>query len=777
MKILHLEDQAPAATRVRELLRTEWPDCTVTLAAGKSEFVAALASETYDLILAEFALPDLPGFDALDLARTCTPDVPFIFFTAIPGEDRALHAVHRGAADYVLKHQLFRLPTAVRRALRESAESHSRRQAEAAHRRLLAIFDHTPDFVGMTTTDGRVLYLNASALALIGLPADADLSTKTIADFHPPAVADFLLREAVQEAMRDNTWTGETILLTHEGRQIPVSQVIIAHKNSDGSTGYLSTMMRDLSAQRRHEAAVHESSERFRLVARVTDDVIWDLNLLTSELWWSDAMETVYGHRRTGRDPSLAFWTSHLHPDDAERVEHSFREALARCDATWTAEYRFRRADGTYADILDRGHILRDATGRPSRMIGSLIDVTARKQADRRVRELIALLDRAPDAIVVSELDGRVTFWNRGAERLSGWSAPEALGRRLEELFGPEARLKIEAAHSTLETHGEWRADLHLTNRRGLPVPVEFNATVVRDEQGRPTARLNIITDVTDRKKIGARLHRTEQRETVALLAASLAHDLHRTVAPLQAALPALRTRLASSADHELIAAFETGAARGAALHRQILGFASARHGEFRPVQLKHLVRELGTVVRDTFPSNIRYEESTAPGLWPVHAHPAQLHQLLLILCTNAREAMPHGGTLRVSAESLLLDDLAARALDGARAGPWVILHIDDNGPGIPPENIERIWEPFFSTKPGGLGLGLATARGIVQLHHGFITVQSTPGHGANFRIFLPAAAHPAVPPGHDELLLVHAGEAEFPLFPSSCSPQLTPPR
>lgn len=765
MNVLHLESNPDDVDLVRTLLRAEWPGCHVTVVRHRPEFLLELGRAGFDLIISDFSLEGLAGLDALALACAQRPDLPFIFFTDSAGEDRALDAVHQGAADYVLKDHVRRLPAAVKRALRDSNERRQRRQVEAANQRLLDIFANTPDLVALTSPAGQLLHLNRAGYRLLGLPEGTDLAGLTIRDFHPPDIADFILCQALPEAVRDNTWTGETVLLSRDGVRVPVSQVLIAHRNAEGYVGHLSMIMRDLTAQRRHESAVRESNERFQLVARATDDSIWDLNLLTGELWWSEAYETRYGYPRNAEESTIAAWRSHLHPDDGPRVEASLRNAISHGPRHWSEEYRFRRADGTYAEVLDRGQILHDADGHPARMIGSMLDITERKQAERRVRDLVELLNKAPDAIFLTDLEGRVTFWNHGAERLTGRSGPSALGQRVESLFGPEVSAKLATVHADLSSKGEWRGELHL--RTPHPLIVDYNATVVRDDHGQPKARLTIVTDITERKQLEERFLRTQRLESVGMLAAGIAHDLNNVLSPILMGAPMLRAHLSDPADLQLVAMFEKSAERGAGLVRQILNFAQGVGGELRPIQVRHVLRDLASVIRETFPKNIRYEERVPRDLWPVAANPTQIHQVLLNLCVNARDALPDGGTLSLRAENLLLDETSARAIPGARPGSWLALHVEDTGTGIAPEILARIWEPFYTTKESGkgTGLGLSTVRGIVETHHGFITVQSKLGRGTAFHIFLPAVEGPfgepaapagqATPRGSGELILV----------------------
>ncbi|MCX6954224.1 MAG: PAS domain S-box protein, partial [Verrucomicrobia bacterium] len=660
MKFLHLENHPRDTALVRSLLRAAWPGCTITVIVDRSEYVIELGREGYDLILSECAPGGFPGFAALELARTQRPDTPFVFFTATRGEDRALDAVHLGAADYVVKDQPDRLVPAVERALAAGARLSERRQAEAAQRRIAELFDLSPDLVATVAPGGRILELNRAGRRLLRLPEGSNLSDLNARQLHPPDIAEFIFSVAIPEAVRSQTWSGETILLARDGTPVPVAQVLVAHRLPDGTVSHLSTTMRDLTAQRRDEAALRAQHERFQLVAHATNDSIWDWNLLTDEIWWSESYETQFGHPRTALESSLAAWKRHIHPDDLARVELSLGETLAGGQPAWRQEYRYARANGTYAEVLDRGRILYDPAGRPCRMIASMLDITERKLAEHRVRELIELLDRAPDAILVTDLGGRVTFWNRGAERLSGFGAHEARGRNVEDLFGPEARPKLSAAGLALESRDEWRGEVHLLNREARPIIAEFSASVVRDDRGQPRARLTIVSDITERKKLEDRFLRAQRLESVGMLAAGIAHDLNNVLSPILMGAPILRDHITDAGDLQLLAMFEKSAERGAGLVRQILSFAHGVGGEPRQIQVKHLLRDLGTVIAETFPKNIKFETHLAPNLWLVTANPTQIHQVLLNLCVNARDSMPNGGVLSLRAENRLLDDTAA---------------------------------------------------------------------------------------------------------------------
>ena len=397
-----------------------------------------------------------------------------------------------------------------------------------------------------------------------------------------------------------------------------------------------------------------------------------------------------------------------------------------------------------------------------------------REKDERRIREQADLLNKAHDAIIVTDLNNHITFWNPGAERISGWPADDALGHTPEEMLGVGFHAKIDEARSALASSGEWRGELNLHDRSGKPLVAEVSMTLIKDSLGRPMARLSIGTDVTAKKLLEEQFLRSQRVECIGMLASGIAHDLNNVLAPLLMGAPLLRSRATNPTDLRVLDTMESSAIRGAVLVRQILSFAHGSTGENALIQPKHVLRDLTEMMRETFPKSIEVLDQTPGDLWTIHGNATQLHQVLLNLCVNARDAMPQGGTLRIRAENRRIDEAAARLIPDSHPGSYVIIEVADSGVGIPPDAIARIWDPFFTTKGEGkgTGLGLSTVRGIVASHHGFITLESSPGNGATFRIYLPAAeepasaakksgsTHPFLSRGNGELVLVVDDEA-----------------
>jgi PAS domain S-box-containing protein len=398
-------------------------------------------------------------------------------------------------------------------------------------------------------------------------------------------------------------------------------------------------------------------------------------------------------------------------------------------------------------------------------------ELAERKRAVQESRERAALLDAANDAIYVRALDHTITYWNAGAQRLYGWSPSEAMGRKITELGGLDPAA-FTAPHTALLENGYWSGEMKRTSKDGQERIAFCRWTLLRDEQGQPKEVLAINTDITERKQLEAQFLRVQRMEGIGSLAGGLAHDLNNILTPILMSVPFLRETAGDSESREMLDTVKACAQRGADIIKQLLTFARGQPGARVPLPLRHLLAEMDKIVRETFPRNIHLVVVAREGLWSVLGDATQIHQALMNLCVNARDAMPDGGTLTLSAENLILDETVASVTPDAKPGAYVGLSVADTGTGIPREQLDRIFDPFFTTKEigQGTGLGLSTVLGIVRGHGGFVRLDSQVGQGTRFELFLPAVPEPAtvdaptrdapMPPGHGELILVVDDEA-----------------
>jgi PAS domain S-box-containing protein len=399
--------------------------------------------------------------------------------------------------------------------------------------------------------------------------------------------------------------------------------------------------------------------------------------------------------------------------------------------------WRHTTKDGTCLFVESTWHEIPFA-GRDAVLVLTL-DRTEQRRAEARNREQANLLNLARDAIIVRDLDNVVLFWNQGAERLYGWTTQEMIGAKTLDTFAKERN--YEAEIELLKT-GFWTGQLSHQSKDGRPIIVNSRWTLVRDDDGKPKSVLVINSDVTETKKLESQFLRAQRLEGIGTLASGIAHDLNNILSPILMSCGILRKEFEDEDTLKMLSIIEGSAERGAGIVKQVLTFARGVEGERVLLQLKHLVSELAKVMAQTFPRNIDIQTHFPPDLWTVMGDATQLHQVLLNLCVNARDAMPQGGSIRLNAENVDIDQHFASMNPGAQLGPHVVLRASDTGTGMSPETMEKIFDPFFTTKEvgKGTGLGLATVIGIVKSHGGFLTVQSELGVGTTFSVFLPAS-------------------------------------
>ena len=489
------------------------------------------------------------------------------------------------------------------------------------------------------------LAVNESAVRVYGYLRDEFLAM-TIRDTRPPREIP-ALDAYIAGLSRDQASSGVWIHRKKDGSEMTVE--IFSHGIVyNGRQARLAVAI-DITTRTATEENLRRSEERFQLVSRATSDAVWDWDLITNQLWWSDGFCTLFGYSRSEISSEVSWWTDRIHPDDRERVYTSIHRAIdTPSPGPWSEEYRYLRKDGAYAIVQDRGHVIREDTGKAIRMVGGM-------------------------------------------------------------------------------------------------------------------------TDITEHKKLLNQYLRAQRMESIGTLAGGIAHDLNNVLAPILMSVELLRLNAVDPGAHKLINTVEQSARRGADLVRQVLTFARGIDGGRRvAIKVEHLIKDVARIATETFPRAIRTEVHLGRDLWAVTGDATQLHQVLLNLVVNARDSMPDGGVLSLSAENVTIDDQYAATSRDAKPGAYLCASIGDTGCGIPADEIDRIFEPFFTTKEvgKGTGLGLSTAHAIVGGHGGFIMVCSEPNTGSTFKVYIPAdpslrapeapaSAMANLPRGHGETILV----------------------
>jgi two-component system cell cycle sensor histidine kinase/response regulator CckA len=391
-----------------------------------------------------------------------------------------------------------------------------------------------------------------------------------------------------------------------------------------------------------------------------------------------------------------------------------------------------------------------------------------RKEQRQAVAELTLfrlLVDQSNDALeVIEAATGRFLDVNEKGHLGLGYTRAEFLTLTLFDIdptLDPDTWPRLVG---NIRSSGSASGEGFHKRKDGTRFPIEFSAKLVSLDR---EYVVTVVRDVSERKEMEAKFFRAQRLEAIGSLASGIAHDMNNILAPILMSAPLLRMELSKEEIHDTLETIETCAQRGSDLVKQLLTFGRGVEGARRAVRPEILVREMGNIATQTFSKSVTIVQDAPKGLWPVIGDSTQLHQVLLNLTLNARDAMPQGGTLSIAAENVYFNETSAAATSGAKPGPYVLLRISDTGMGIPPNIADKIFDPFFTTKQPdkGTGLGLSTVMGIVKSHGGFISLRSEVGKGSTFEVYLPASPKekelvqtngpvPA-PHGEGELILV----------------------
>lgn len=536
----------------------------------------------------------------------------------------------------------------------------------------------------------------------------------------------------------------------------------------------------EIQARERMEQALRESQERYRQFLQMTTEGLARYEAhapLSLELPEAEQAEYILTHARV------------VECNDAYARQYGYAQAtdavgmrLADCMAGTHVEKlelirQFIRSDYRLADLevpdqTRSGQIIWTRNSlvgvvENNRLVRAWImqqDITQRRLIEERIREQAQMLDLAHDAIIIRDLEDRVLYWNESAHQLYGWPAEEVLGRRIAEFLPDDATTSLEVRKTIIEKD-EWSGEVRLHARNGDEIVVETRLTLIRDRHGSPKSVLAINTNITERKRLETQFMRSQRMESIGMLAGGIAHDLNNVLAPIIMSSQLLDMELANPEQKKLLGIILASAKRGADLVKQVLTFYRNDQSARQELFPAHLVKELRHIVGETFPKSIQTNTVVGKQLWPVAGDPTQLHQVLLNLCVNARDAMPGGGQLEIKAENVMATSpLAVLAAGKPKPAPHVLLSVRDTGSGISPQILEKIFDPFFTTKPPGkgTGLGLSTSLAIVKNHGGFITVDSEPGQGSTFKVYLPALEVASATAGHTEHIQIPRGNGEL---------------
>ena len=644
-----------------------------------------------------------------------------------------------------------------RRMRERDAEESARTQAalRSSEEKFSKAFRASPNPMLITRLrDGLVIEANDAFLATSGYHVDDLVGKPTTAVLWPRPDRRQQLMAALQRDGHVRNF--ELELQTKTGGVIDIL-AFMEVMDLEGEAHIVSAAI-DVTERQKAAAALRESEERFRLAMLATNDAVYDWDMVSDTIWWSDAVGRLFGYSMDVVRPEIRWWSEHVHPDDLQAVMAGLEAATARHGSVWTSEYRFRRADGSWAQALDRGHFLYDDDGRAVRMIGAMADVTARADAERQQARL-------RDALMASAVDWTVTFdaiespmlivgdelrvrrVNRAARELASRNSYTAL---------------IGAPLNTLGTDEPWLTMARLTThvlRAGAPASAPVSpegrgrswlvAANPVDLPGEERRAILLARDVSDVVGLERSLRRTETMSALGSLVAGVAHEVRNPLFAISATVDAFEARFGvQEQTGRYTETLRREVRRLSELMRELLEYG-------RPPQLELGDASVETLVRralehaTTLPraEGVTVIETLEPGLPAVRMDPSRMLQVLTNLVENALQHSPKQGVVELGAQTVSDD-----------GGDWLELTVADRGPGFRPDDLPLIFEPFFTRRRGGTGLGLSIVQRIVEQHGGTVSARNRPEGGALMIVRLRPAgvSSTSTPSGNDRVARAH---------------------
>ncbi len=636
------------------------------------------------------------------------------------------------------------------RALRMSGTNSditARKRAEAEHSLLAAVVENSNDAIFIRSLDGTILTWNTGAERMLGYTAAEAIGKPSNFAVPPGQVSK-------QPSNTEKLLAGEMVVahesrrVSKSGRVFTVSTSLSPVKDAAGRITGISVILQDISALKQAEA------ERARLASIVesSNDAIMTRSFDGTILTWNAGAAKLLGYTAAeaiGRSSDFLI-PANRRPN---RVQNT--EALLRGETVSRETNRLTK-DGRIIDVFSSQSPIKDDTGK---VVGASIilqDISQRKQFEEALAKLAAVTESSNDAIYMSDVEGKIVYWNHSARRLYGYSSDEVMGRDNSFLIPPEVMNELTSNQAKIRS-GKSVLEYETTRlcKDGSCVHVTVGVSLVKDGNGTVIGTATVARDITARRQAEAervalesQLRESQKMEAIGTLAGGIAHDFNNALATILGNVELARQDSTHNPPAlESLEEIRKAGTRARNLVQQILSFSRRQPIERKPIDLAPVVTEAARLLRATLPARLSLEVSCDP-VPPVLADAGQIAQILINLGTNALQAVRNGpGRIDMRLDTVPLDaitspDWALEALRARQPGRAVRIIVSDSGQGMDAVTKERLFEPFFTTKPvgEGTGLGLSVVHGIVQGHEGVITVDSEPGKGATFIVYLPVA-------------------------------------
>lgn len=639
--------------------------------------------------------------------------------------------------------------TATVAAMQQEVSSHrktaaSLNQSESRFRLLVEVVQDFAIF--MLDPDGMIITWNRGAERLKGYTAPEIIGTHFSRFYLPDEVAMGKPERQLANAIRNERMVDEGWRLRKDGSRFWAKVVVTAIRDDQGRHIGFVKITRDLTQQREAEASLRDALEFNRQIVSSVGEgmIVFDRDL--SCLVWNPAMEQMLG---LSPEQVLGNHLLTLFPSLSDQGIVEMLESMLRGEVAVPSDRHYQLPEATGVRwIAARHYPLRNSTDDIVGIICLLQDVSENLRQQDAIRRsearFRAVVETASDSVITFDQSGIIENANPATEQMFGYSAADLRGKNIRLLmltpFTDNPADSDPTASQSIQTQFIGRGyEVQGRRQDGTLFPCDLSVSEFADGSARMFA--GIVHDLTERRTYEARLMRAHRLESVGALAGGIAHDLNNVLTPILIAVRMLRKELPPERKRELLDTASGSVEHGVAMIRQLLAFAGGSEGTHVAVDIRLVLNELQTMLQHMLPKSINIQTSFDEELQTVVGDATQLHQVLINLCVNARDAMPDGGTLKLTAGNFTITHNPELIHPEARPGDFVVIHVSDSGTGIPNEIIERIFDPFFTTKPfgKGTGLGLSMVQGIVKGHRGFVNVSSQSGQGTLFSIYLPA--------------------------------------
>ncbi|HYL13402.1 MAG TPA: response regulator [Terriglobales bacterium] len=778
-----MEDNPSDAELCIRKLNSSGLKVEASLARASDDFMEHVRSHTYDLILADYRLPDWNGMDAFKWVRSSGRDIPFVLITGTLGDEVAIECIKAGVSDYVLKDNLERLPVAVRRALEEQKLRQARDQAEKELReseeqyRLLFHANPHPMWVFDSVTL-RFLTVNQAAIHHYGYSLQEFLSM-TVKDIRPGEDVDRFLKSV---GPRVDAGESYSQLWRHKKKDGTIIDVEISSQPiTFGHAQAQLVLAHDVTAQRRVEAEIRESREQLQLLLDSTAEAIYAIDLNGACTLCNAACLRMlgYGHESELLGKDMHTTIHHTRPDGRPYpvAECKIYQAFRVGKRGHVTDEVLWRADGTSFPAEYWSYPIR----HDERIVGSVVtflDITERKKAEEQLRRsesrYRSISESAPYGIFRVDQNGHIAMANPALAAMLGYQTPHEVlgldtGKDVYLTPTEQQRARDYASEDPKVGHeAKWK------RRDGKTLTVRLGGRRLPDDDELPGGFEVFVEDITEQRSLQKQFEHAQKMEAVGRLAGGVAHDFNNLLMVISGYAQLMedpQTDPRKLSDY--LTQIREASSRAASITRQLLAFSRKQVLEPTIIDLNSVVKDLGKMLPRLLGEDVEIATKFDPNLGMVRADRGQLEQVIMNLAVNARDAMPKGGRLTIETANVTLDTAYHQRREvSVPPGRYVLLAVSDTGVGMDAETQLRIFEPFFSTKEEGkgTGLGLATVYGIVKQSNGFIWVYSDLGKGSTFKIYLPrldvAVTEPssqpsqATPGGTETILLTEDEDA-----------------